>query len=225
MTAFSADSIESSTVVGYQTVTIPEGFSLWTPTFVDVNAETFDLANFRLADNAAGDGTDQIQVLDADGLVSQIWIWLNANSDMEPGWYDFDSWDPIEAGIAQGVGYLMNVPADIDLLMKGVVLAGERSTTLTAGFNVCGNNAPVEIALADMKLADNAAGDGTEQIQVLDADGLVSQIWIWLNSNSDMDSGWYDFDSWDPIEAVIAPGQAYLMNVPQDVAVTMPSAL
>ena len=225
MTAFSADSIESSTVVGYQTVTIPAGFSLWTPTFVDVNATTFDLANFRLADNAAGDGTEQIQVLDADGLVTQTWVWLNETAGMDPGWYDFNTWEPVSTPIRKGEGYLINVLADVDLLMKGVVLAGERSATLTAGFNVFGNNAPVEIALADIKLSADAAGDGTEQIQVLDADGLVTQTWVWLNETAGMDPGWYDFNTWEPVETSIAPGQAFLINVLADVDLTMPSAL
>ena len=225
MTAFSADSIESSTVVGYQTVTIPAGYSLWTPTFVDVNSDGFDLAHFRLADTAAGDGTEQIQFLDEKGLNTQTWVWLNETAGMDPGWYDINTWDPVSTTIRKGVGYLITVDQDIDLLMKGVVLAGERSVTLATGYNVFGNNSPVEIKLSDISLADTAAGDGTEQIQVLNEKGVNNETWIWLNKNAGMDPGWYDINTWDPVETPIAPGKSFLITVDQDVVVTMPAAL
>ena len=225
MTAFSADSIESTTVVGYQTLTIPAGFSLWTPTFVDVNAETFDLANFKLGDEALGDSSEQIQVLNADGINNETWVWLNKNAGMTPGWYDINTWEPITKSISVGTGYLINVTAPVTLEMKGVVFSQQRTMTLPAGFNVFGNSSPVEIALASIKLGANALGDCSEQIQVLDADGINNETWIWLNENAGMTPGWYDINTWEPVVKTVDPGQAFLFNATQDSSVTLPSAL
>ena len=122
--------LESANVVGYQTKTIPAGFSLSTPTFQDIGAEGLDLQNFKLADTAAGDSTEMIQFLDADGQCTEMWVWLNANAGMEPGWYDFNTWAPIVKTVVPAVGYLMNSVSPVDMVVSGQVKSGETSIPL-----------------------------------------------------------------------------------------------
>ena len=217
--------IESANVVGYQTKTITTGFSLSTPTFEDVGAEGLDLQNFKLADNAAGDGTEMIQFLDEEGQCTEMWVWLNANAGMEPGWYDNTTWAPIEKTIVPAVGYLMNIGADVDIVISGQVKSGTTTISIPAGFSVRGNNTPVDIDLQTIKLADTAAGDGTEMIQFLDADGQCTEMWVWLNANAGMEPGWYDNTTWAEIEYTVKAGEAFLINTAAAVDMTIPSAL
>ena len=217
--------MESANVVGYQTRSISTGFSLSTPTFQDVGAEGLDLQNFKLASTAAGDGTEMIQFLDADGQNTEIWVWLNENAGQTPGWYDFYTWAPIEKTVSSAVGYLMNVSADVDISISGQVKSGTTTVSLPAGFSVRGNCTPTDIDVQSIKLADTAAGDGTEMIQFLDADGQNTEIWIWLNENAGQTPGWYDFYTWAPIEYTVKAGEAFLINTSAPVDMIIPSVL
>ena len=217
--------LESANVVGYQTKTIPAGFSLSTPTFQDIGAEGLDLQNFKLADTAAGDSTEMIQFLDADGQCTEMWVWLNANAGMEPGWYDFNTWAPIVKTVVPAVGYLMNSVSPVDMVVSGQVKSGETTIALPAGFSVRGNNTPADIDLQSIKLADTAAGDSTDMIQFLDADGQCTEMWVWLNANAGMEPGWYDFNTWAPIDYTVKAGEAFLFNTVSPVEMIIPSAL
>ena len=166
-----------------------------------------------------------IQFLNENGQNSETWVWLNANVGMEDGWYDVNTWELITKTVLPGVGYLMNVSSPVDMLIAGQVKEDITTVTLPAGFSVFGNNTPISVNLQNIKLAESAAGDGTEMIQFLNANGQNTETWIWLNANVGMDEGWYDINTWEPIEYVIAPGEAFLMNVAADVEMTLPAAL
>ena len=217
--------LESANVVGYQTKTLDAGFSLSTPTFLDVGQTSMDLQNFKLGPNAAGDGTEVIQFLNEGGQNTEIWVWLNANMGMEEGWYDINTWEPITQSIVPAVGYLMNVSAPVDMLVAGQVKTDKTTVTIPAGFSVFGNNTPVDVDIQSIKLGEAALGDGTEVIQFLDDGGQNTEIWIWLNANMGMEEGWYDINTWQPIEYTVKAGEAFLMNVTAPVEMTIPSAL
>ena len=216
--------LESANVVGYQTKTVKAGFSLNAPTFLDVNSDGFDLSNFKLGETAAGDGTEQIQVLDENGQNNENWVWLNGNMGMEDGWYDAITWQPVTKKIVAGNGYLMNVAADVEMTVAGQVKDSITTITLNAGFTVAGNNSPVNFDIQNIKIIDGA-GDGTEQIQVLDENGQNNENWVWLNGNMGMEDGWYDAVTWSPITYDVKPGEAFLINVVSEVQMTIPAAL
>ena len=224
-TGIFADGVSSQEIVGYQTKTIKAGFSLNTPTFTDVGSDGIDLSKFKLL-NAAGDGTEVIQVLEQDGSCSTIWTWLNTDAGVEKdGWYDNDTWKPISKTVKLGQGYLMSVDADVDLQTAGTVKKNSSVVKLPAGFNVVGNATPCEIDLQNMKLI-NAAGDGTEVIQVLEQDGSCSTIWTWLNTDAGVEKdGWYDNDTWDPIVKTVKPGTAFLIAVDADTELELPAVV
>ena len=217
--------LESANIVGYQTKTLDAGFSLSTPTFLDVGQTTMDLQNFKLGPNAAGDGTEMIQFLNDEGQCPEMWIWLNANMGMDEGWYDFNTWEPITKTIVPAVGYLMNVSASVDMLVAGQVKTDKTTVTIPTGFSVFGNNTPVDVDIQSIKLGEAALGDGTEMIQFLNNEGQCTEMWIWLNANMGMEEGWYDFNTWQPIEYTVKAGEAFLMNVTAPVEMTIPSAL
>ena len=184
-----------------------------------------NLQNFKLGTGAAGDGTEVIQFLDSEGQNTQTWTWLNSNSGMDDGWYDFNTWEAVSTSMMPGVGYLMNVSADVEMLVSGQVNGSKTTVTIPSGFSIYGNNTPSDIDLQSIKLGANAAGDGTEVIQFIDAEGQNTQTWTWLNANSGMDDGWYDFNTWEPINYTVKAGEAFLLNVTADVVMEIPAAL
>ena len=212
-------------MVGYQAKTITTGFSLSTPTFQDVGEDGLDLQNFKLSDSAAGDGTEMIQFLDENGQCTEMWVWLNANAGQEPGWYDNTTWAPIKKTILPAVGYLMNIGADVDIVISGQVKTGTTTVSLPAGFSVRGNSTPVDVSIQAIKLADSAAGDGTEMIQFLDENGQCTEMWVWLNANAGQEPGWYDNTTWEPIDYSVKAGEAFLINTSAPVDMIIPSAL
>ena len=211
--------------MGYQTKTIKAGFSLNTATFVDVGQNNMNLQNFKLGKSALGDGTETIQFLNEGGQNTETWIWLNANSGMKDGWYDFNTWEPITRSINCGTGYLMNVVEPVEMVLSGQVKSDKTTVTVPGGFSVYGNNTPNDIGIQSIKLSKDALGDGTETIQFLNEGGQNTETWIWLNANSGMEDGWYDFNTWEPVTYTAKAGEAFLMNVTSDVEMTIPSAL
>lgn len=228
--------VDFANVVGYQNKKLLAGYSFSTPTFVDVGSDGLDIQNFKLASNAAGDQTETIQVLDTDGLLVGSYTWLNANVGMTPGWYDYNTWEPITKLIAPGSGYFMHVNADVNAKIVGGVKTNETTVTLPMGFSVYGNNVPGTISIQDIKLGGDATGDGTESIQFLNNNGQNTQTWIWLKAESNeniSEDGWYDYTTWELIEYTIQPGEAFLINIvvgtqapapTKTVTMTMPSA-
>lgn len=211
-------------VVGYQTKTVPAGFSLNTPTFVDVsNISGTSLQNFKLV-GSAGDGTETIQVIEADGSCNTAYQWLTEeNSGMPDGWYD-ENWAPVENTIVPGLGFLMNVGADVEAQFAGQVKVGNLQVTIPAGFTVVGNSLPVDISIQDMKLT-TCLGDGTETIQVIELDGSCNTAYQWLTEeNSGMPDGWYD-ENWSAVTLEVKAGTAFLFNVGSEAVLDIPAVV
>jgi len=119
----------------------------------------------------------------------------------------------------------MAVDADVELQTAGTVKQGTSVIKLPSGFNVVGNSTPNEIDLQKMKLL-NAAGDGTEQIQIIEQDGSCSTIWTWLNTDIGVEKdGWYDNDTWEPIVKTVKPGTAFLIAVDADTELELPAVV
>jgi len=217
--------IVSNNIVGFQTRDVEGGYTLSTPVFIPVGGGDYDLANFKLGPDAAGDGTEVIQVLDTEGLVPATYVWLNENMGMDPGWYDNDTWAPVTAKIPAGNGFLMSANAAMAITTSGEVAGQDTVVTFPAGYSVLGNCSPVDLDIQKMTLPATAAGDGTEVIQVLDTEGLVPATYVWLNENMGQDPGWYDNDTWAPITATVKAGEAFLFSANADTTLTIPSAI
>lgn len=158
-------------------------------------------------------------------MVSATYVWLNANVGMDDGWYDADTWETVDCSIKAGQGYLMYAEADVSITSAGEVAVNPAEVDIPAGFSVSGNSTPADINIQSMTLAEGSAGDGTEQIQILDEGGMVTATYVWLNANVGMDDGWYDADTWELIEAEIPAGQGLLMFAEAMTTMTIPSAL
>jgi hypothetical protein len=88
--------IESANIVGYQANTVPTGYSMITPTFINVDGTDYNIDNFLL--NNVEDCDANLQVVNADGSWGTMCFWFNAFGDLPAGWFA-DADGTIPAGI------------------------------------------------------------------------------------------------------------------------------
>lgn len=154
--------VDFSNIVGYQVTTVTNGYSFKTPTFVDVGTNVLNIQNFRLSDRASGDSTETIQVLDDKGALSGIYTWLNETVGMEPGWYDYWTWERVSTDIPASLGYFMHANSKVKVKVIGELKLDSTTVELPIGYSVFGNNTPRDINLQDIRLGGDDACDKTE---------------------------------------------------------------
>lgn len=225
--------VDFSNIVGYQVTTVTNGYSFKTPTFVDVGTNVLNIQNFRLSDRASGDSTETIQVLNADGALSGIYTWLNETVGMEPGWYDYWTWEHVSTDIPASLGYFMHANSKVKVKVIGELKLDSTTVELPIGYSVFGNNTPRDINLQDIRLGGDDACDKTENIQFLDNNGATSGFYEW-NSNDKGEKGWSANDTDSFSDRIIKPGEAFFIyigtgsqrqNADKKVTITFPSPL
>ena len=178
----SAFAIESSNIVGYQTVDIPTGFSMFTPTFENVQGGSLTLGDItvcnattgvELDDNASGAGRVRNTLLvmklnEGRCEVSTAMSYTTggyANKGANWGWKSNKG-----VVISAGEGLIVQNESGTALKFRvsgGVTLVPQYN--IPTGYSIFGNNTPVDITLGDMtvcnattgvELDDNASGSG-----------------------------------------------------------------
>ena len=217
----------TSFIVGYATRPINQGFSVNTPTFVDVTSDddTIDLQSLVVVDGVGSQG-ESIQVLGANGVMTGVtYYWLTADDIGEAGWYD-DNWEKYEnVKLNKGDGLIFATVAGANLQSSGKVVIGETEVTLNAGFTVAGNNTNRDLDLQDLKIKDGVGSQG-ESIQVLGSNGVMTGVtYYWLTEADIGEDGWYD-DNWEKIEGVtVKAGEAFVFAAVNGAKLVLPSQL
>ena len=88
--------MESANVVGYQANNVPAGYSMITPSFVNVDGTDYKIDDFLL--NNVADCDANLQVVNADGSWGTMCFWFNAFGNLPAGWFA-DADGTIPAGI------------------------------------------------------------------------------------------------------------------------------
>ena len=115
MTAFSADSIESTTVVGFQQIATPQGFSMRCATFKATSGD-LKISEIKVT-GAIGAGGDSVQKINADGTWGAMYYYLTMEGSgwLEDGWYQEDQMTPVTDADVLEVGEGLMVTASADL--------------------------------------------------------------------------------------------------------------
>ena len=219
--------VVSSNIVGYQKVTLQPGFNFVAPQFTAVGGGDLNLQSIRLdvSDNDAT-GTDNIQILNAAGATVATYYWMP--SDMVEsgvaGWVDGD--DLADVSIANGYSVLVDSEEVESVTVAGEVKPSKSYIVAQDGFNFVGNSTPVPISLQDIQIdVADADAQGTDNIQILDADGATVATYYWMPSDM-VDSGvagWVDGDDLADVE--LAPGQGVLLDTTTGVTISLPTAI
>ena len=197
--------IESENIVGYQQISVPNGFSLFTATFKNIGEKkTFDLNSLRPTDPngnvlSLSDGTLYVCVLDSAGNYSENIRWRGKTLG---GWSKdgttLISDGEVEIGEGVGIAVYNNIKVDSDgneTTKKGGVSAQAKfqvsgevdlvcKNLVAQGFSITGNSTPSAIDLTAVKPTDLNGkvlnlSDGTVYICLLDAAGNYGENIRW----------------------------------------------
>ena len=233
----------TSGIVGYQNVSVPNGFSLFTATFKNIGeTTTFDLTDLKPTDPkgkvlSLSDGTFYVCIVDQSGNYSNNYMWRGKTL----GGWSLDGENLIPSGsvtIGDGVGILVynNIKVDaegnestakkatsspaliqvsgqVDLVCKNLI---------ATGFSISGNSTPVSVDLKRVRPTDMngnilSLSDGTVYVCLLDSTGNYGDNIMWRGKTL---GGWSK-DGTNVIadnEVVITPGCGLLIynNVKAD---------
>ena len=207
-----------------------------TPTFTDAGTSdgTYDIQKVKISDEAGsyGFGSEQIQVVGADGNVSATYTWFSkdiSGAD-EDAWCD-DSMTPVTYPIARGEAFLLYTEAEGLVTVSGAVSVGvelSEAAALLSGFNGIGNASPIATDIQKIKISDEAGsyGFGSEQIQIVGTDGNVNATYTWFSKDISgaKEDAWCD-DSLTPVTKTFKPGEGFLLYTEAEGTVELPTAL
>ena len=243
-TTVMADSLVSSSVVGYNNTTPKNsyGYSFVTPTFVDLGAQTatYNLQNLKLIGEYVGDGaSDYIEIWDDSGSMTDTAYYYvtKANGYEKDGWVTEMLGDTyvenIDLPLGSGFYLVIGSGSDVQVQSAGQVLAGNLTTSpLVMGYNTCGNSLPVQLDLQQIKLLGEYVGDGaSDYIEVWDDSGSMTDTAYYYvtKANGYEKDGWVTEMLGDTYATgvVYDPGEGFFLIVGsgEDVQMQLPAVL
>ena len=229
MTAFSADSIESTTIVGFQQNPV-SGYKMMTPTLEMIGVDELPIDKFEV--KGATDGQASIQVMNAAGKWTGTYYWYNELVDGDvsypAGWFDFAGETPANITLKKGDAVFFYTEEDgVTVGNAGVVSANEIVNDIS-GYKMVGNCTPVALAIDSLEV--RGATDGLTSIQVMNAAGKWTGTYYWYNELVDGDvtypAGWFDFAGETPADITLQPGDAVFFYTEETgVQAVIPAAL
>ena len=231
--------MQFSTIVGYQQIALPKGFSFFTATFKDCSSATIDIQSISsvqtngAAWKTSGSGSTKcsgavvVQKVGTDGSYLDEYSYYSTKTPQ--GWYDRTGTTYIEVGtvtLANGEGLVVNNMHTVGakLVVNGEVdLAPAR--VLPKGFSFCGNFTPVAIDLQDISStqADGTAwktsGSGNTKcsgavvMQKVGTDGTYLDEYSYYSTKTPQ--GWYDRTGTTYISkgtVSFEPGEGFVVN-------------
>ena len=216
--------LASANIVGYQANAVPTGYSMVTPSFVNVDGTDYNIDNFLL--NGVADGNATVQVVNPDGSWGTQGFWFNAYGDLPAGWFA-DSLGTTPAGITLKPGqavFFYTTDSGASAQSAGQV-PGVITLELATGYSMIGNASAVPVAIDDITL--NGVADGNATVQVVNPDGSWGTQGFWFNAYGDLPAGWFaDSLGTTPADITLAPGQSVFFYTTDTAAeVVIPSAL
>ena len=231
MTAFSADSIESTTVVGYQTVDVPAGSSMRTATFKAING------NYKISDmkvtGALGAGGDYAQKINADGTWGDMYYYftLDGSGWLEDGWYKDDAGTAVtDADVLEvGEAMIFTAAGDFTIQFAGQVISGQPTITVPTGSSIIGNPTHANsVKISDLTVT-GALGAGGDYAQKINEDGTWGDMYYYftLDGSGWLEDGWYKDDAGTVVTDadVLNAGESMIFTAAGEFTLKFPAVL
>jgi len=215
--------------VGYQQLDLVAGFNLVAPQFVEIGSDSIGIQSLHL-DLADEDvtGAENLQLLASDGSQEAVYFWFPADwfGGEKSGWFDGEIGLLADVDISRGVSCFVESGLDAKLTVSGEVRFDPLEIVSVEGFNFVGNATTVPIRLLDVSI-DLSDDDvtGVENVQLLNADGVAEESYFWYPADwfGGESSGWFDGNTGDLTDVVLAPGQGILFETGFDgIVVSLP---
>ncbi len=225
----------TSGIVGYQQITVISGYSLFTPTFKNVDNTSFNLADVQpLRNDGSAFGTGlstrcngviKVNKISAEGNYTTTYSYYETSAYL--GWYDNNmvkvtadnpvSFSDGEAILVnnqyKGLPVRFQVSGAVDLVNKNLIPTGN---------GLFGNNTPVTINLADVVVLNkdgesfgtsfSTRCNGVVKVNKISAEGNYTTTYSYYETSTYL--GWYDNNMTKVVgnAITIAPGEALLVN-------------
>ena len=216
--------LESANVVGYQANAVPNGYSMITPSFVNVDGSDYAIDNFLL--NGVADCDATVQVVNPDGSWGANGVWFNEYEGLTAGWFtDATGLTAADISLKPGQAVFFYTKAT----GASAQSAGQVPATITmdvaAGYSMIGNASAVSVAIDDIKLIGVADCDAT--VQVVNPDGSWGANGVWFNEYEGLPSGWFtDATGLTSAAITLEPGQSvFFYTKASGAKAVLPSAL
>ena len=204
--------------VGYQQLDLVAGFNLVAPQFVEIGSDSIGIQSLHLdlADEDVS-GVESLQLLASDGTQEVVYFWFPADwfGGEKSGWFDGETGLLADVDISRGVSCFVESGQDAKLTVSGEVRFDPLKIVSVEGFNFVGNATTVPIRLLDVSI-DLPDDDvtGVENVQLLNADGVAEESYFWYPADwfGGESSGWFDGNTGDLTDIVLAPGQGILFE-------------
>jgi hypothetical protein len=220
--------LESANVVGYQANAVPNGYSMITPCFVNVDGTDYNIDNFLL--NGVEDTMATVQVVNEDGSWGTMGFWFNEYKpdNLPAGWFtDMTGMTPANISLKPGQAVFFNAKATGASAQSAGQVPGIITMDLPNGYSMIGNASSVPVAIDDIKLI--GVDDTMATVQVVNPDGSWGTMGFWFNEYvpDNLPSGWFtDMTGMTPANITLEPGQAVFFNTKATGAkAVIPSAL
>lgn len=156
--------VSSANIVGYQEITVPTGYSLYTVTFKDVGSEVFDIQNMEVWQNGEKLNTGAqpkvtIQKMLIDGKNSgsydsnQAYLWKKLS---KWGWFKVNTYCTGATAVNLGKGEAFCVynstGASVQLRSSGEVELQPNTIEIPTGYSLMGNMTPVDLDIQNIEV-------------------------------------------------------------------------
>ena len=200
----------SSGIVGYQRISIPKGFSLYTVTFKNVAGGNYNVQDIiPYVGDAQLSGMNQVtfQKCDLTGSYGTTYGWLPVRG----GWCQGMT-KVTDVTLSDGEAVCFNSKVDdVTIQVSGAVEITPVSVSLSTGFNLVGNMTPVELNIQDIiPYVGDAQLTGMNQatLQKCGTDGSYGTTYGWLPVRG----GWCQGMT-KVTDVTFLPGEAFCINV------------
>lgn len=210
--------------VGYQENTVPEGYSMITPTFVNVSGGDYAIDNLILI--GVDDTKATVQVVNKDGTWGTRGVWFNAYEELPAGWFtDASGETPADIMLEPGQAVFFKTTEKGASFQTAGQVAEDITIELPVGYSMIGNSTPLEMPIDSLTLI--GVDDTKATVQVVNADGSWGARGVWFNAYEELPSGWFtDASGETPAGIVLAPGQSVFFKTTETGAkAIVPTAL
>jgi hypothetical protein len=200
-----AEGVESANVVGYDTLTITNGYSLVTATFSKIGTTKFTLGDLKPTDFNSDNG-DLVQFYSAtgNGAIGQMAYYYPGD-----GWQDADGNSLDNYEITSGIGGIFYTASvgGAKFVVSGEVKMNGVTSSLAQGYTVTGNCLPISLKLADITPVNfNSDSGDLVQFYSTTGNGAIGQMAYYYPGD-----GWQDADGNSLADYEIKAGTSFIV--------------
>ena len=225
--AFTAE-VESSNIVGYQKITLPENrMTIIGNQFQVVGGGAINIQDVTPNENFDVDGEDWLRTYDPlTGVYTSVIFLSEDNCGVEGGAWCDDNAEPVDFEINNGQGvWCKTVHADSKVSFAGEIASVNTISLPVNRMTIVCNPLPMAVNIQDIAPNENFDVDGEDWLRTYNPlTGVYTSVIFLSEDNCGVEGGAWCDDNAEPVDFDIAAGQGFwVKSVHEDAALTFPT--